>query len=149
MNFFLLAKYRATDFLIAFDPLHLRSDRSGGSSPHALFVQHLRGNKKHPETSSRLSNNHIPHEVKHRVCWSSACSNVPEAEGWAAPRRLWRQRGPRMGAWAQQVRHGQRRSLLRLPHSRGGAACSDCHGSLLEKVRPSLFYGNAVKTGNR
>jgi len=34
-------RYRANLFLIAFHSLHLGSDRGGGCSPQALFVQHL------------------------------------------------------------------------------------------------------------
>lgn len=48
-DMFFLGKYRATDLLVAFDPLHLWGDGGGGPRPHALFVQHLHSNKKHPK----------------------------------------------------------------------------------------------------
>lgn len=143
---FVLAKYRATDLLVAFDPLHLWSDGGGGPHPHALFVQHLHSNKKHPKKSERR-NHHIPHKAKYLSPVDSIiCSLVLQAalKAWIIGSD-----GKRVHAFILQVQQTQSRSCHRNTeqmHLHGGGEVLDSLQSLLES---SWFHNKSTTVGKQ
>lgn len=81
-----LGRYRANDFLIAFDSLHLGGDGGRGHLPHIFLVQNLQDTREYPKVIEKEKKNKTKQKSKkqNKELWSR-----PTELGLGHRRRSW------------------------------------------------------------